>query len=199
MAMKIMRTITAAVTLLASSQLDLLVAQAAEGSSNATNPLTVDPDLAIFTAVIFLLLLVVLYVLAWKPLMAGLDQREQSIADMIEDAKRSAEDAARKLEQYEQQLASAAAEAQGMVAQARRDASQAGEKLIAEARSDAERQRQRALADIEAAKNTAVQQIADQSANMAFALARKLIQKELNPADHAALIREALEQFPSEN
>jgi len=56
-----------------------------------------------------------------------------------------------------------------------------------------------ALADIEAAKNTAVQQIADQSTKLAFALARKLIHKELRPEDHTALIRESLEQFPSEN
>ena len=63
----------------------------------------------------------------------------------------------------------------------------------------AERERQRALSDITAAKNAAVQEIADQSADLAFTLARKLIQKELNPEDHAALIRESLEQFPSEN
>ena len=44
-----------------------------------------------------------------------------------------------------------------------------------------------------------MQEIADQSANLAFTLARKLIQKELKPEDHAALIRESLEQFPSEN
>ncbi len=197
--MKIFKTLTAAATLLATTQLDVLTAAAAEGGANATNPLTVDPDLAIFTLVIFLLLLVVLYLLAWKPLMAGLDQRERSIANLIDDAKRGSDEAAQKLAQYQQQLASAAVEAQGIVEQARRDAHQAGERLIAEARGEADRQRQRALADIEAAKNAAVQQIADQSAHMAFTLARKLIQKELNPADHAALIRESLEQFPSEN
>ena len=43
------------------------------------------------------------------------------------------------------------------------------------------------------------QEIADQSAKLAFMLARKLIRKELKPEDHTALIRESLEQFPSEN
>ena len=55
------------------------------------------------------------------------------------------------------------------------------------------------LTDIATAKNAAVQEIAEQSADLAFTLARKLIQKELNPDDHAALIRESLDQFPSEN
>ena len=117
-------------------QAGLLPALASESADpNATNPLTIDPDLAIFTGIIFLCLLVVLYVLAWKPLMAGLDQRERSIADMIDDAKRGSEEAAKKLEQYEQKLAAAAVEAQEIVEKARRDAHTAGEKLIADARS----------------------------------------------------------------
>ncbi len=119
--------------------------------------------------------------------------------NMIDEAKRNHDEAAQKLQAYEQKLATAAAEAHEVLVQARRDAAAAGEKMLEAARADANRERLRALADIEAAKNTAVQQIADQSANLAFALARKLIHKELRPEDHTALIRESLEQFPSEN
>jgi F-type H+-transporting ATPase subunit b len=198
--MKITRFLTMALACTGTWQCALATAWAADSADpNATNPLTIDPDLAIFTAVIFLLLLATLYVLAWKPLMAGLDQRERSIANMIDEAKRGSEQAAQKLEEYEQKLAAAAVEAQEIVAQARRDANAAGEKMIADAHDEAERQRDRAVADIATAKNQALQQIADQSADMAFTVARKLIEKELNPEDHAALIRESLEQFPSEN
>lgn len=199
--MKILRTMTVATALFASWQAATLSALASggEADANATNPLTGDPDLAIFTGIIFVVLLAVLYALAWKPLMAGLDQRESSIADMIADAKRGSDEAAKKLEQYEQKLAAAAIEAQEIVEKARRDAHTAGEKLIADAHSGADRERQRAVSDITAAKNAALQEIADQSTDLAFNVARKLIQKELNPADHAALIRESLEQFPSEN
>ncbi len=202
MAMKIMKTVTAITTLCATWHTTALWGVASEGGSgdpNALNPLTFNPDLAIFTGIVFLLLLVVLTLFAWKPLMAGLDQREKSIADMIDEAKRGSEEAGRKLQEYEQKLADAAAEAQVIVDKARRDAHTAGEKLIADAHAASERQRQRALADIETAKNAAVQEIADQSTQLAFTLARKLIHKELRPEDHAALIRESLEKFPSEN
>ncbi len=199
--MKILRILALASVLFGAWQWGMMPACASGGGagSNATNPLTIDPDLAIVTAIIFLCLLGVLSVFAWKPLMAALDQREQSIADMIDNAKRGAEEAAKKLGQYEQKLAAAAVEAQEIVEKARRDATTAGEKLITDARAEAERERHRALADITSAKNAAVQEIADKSADMAFSLARKLIQKELKPEDHAALIRESLEQFPSEN
>ncbi len=103
-----------------------LAAEGGSTDSTALNPLVFDPDLAIFTAIVFLLLLVVLSLFAWKPLMAGLDAREKSIADMIDQAKRRSEEAGLKLQQYEQRLAAAAAEAQGMVEKARRDAQASG-------------------------------------------------------------------------
>lgn len=200
--MRLSRLITSASVLFAAWQGGTLVAWAAEAagsSNNSVNPLTIDPDLAWYTMVVFVLLLLVLTKFAWKPLMKGLEQREKTIANMIDEAKRNNDEAAAKLLAYEQKLAEAATEAHEVVLRARRDAVAAGEKLIEEARAGADRERQRALSDIEAAKNAAVQHIADQSANLAFSLARKLIHKELRPEDHATLIRESLEQFPSEN
>lgn len=202
MAMRLRPIITSASVILGTWHLSALLAWASEaaGAPDAqVNPLTVDPDLAWFTLVVFVLLLAVLTKFAWKPLMKGLEQREHTIANMIDEAKRNNEEAAAKLQAYEQKLAEAAAQAHEVILQARRDAVAAGEKLVEVARAGADRERQRALADIEAAKNAAVQQIADQSATLAFSLARKLIHKELKPEDHSALIRETLEQFPSEN
>ena len=200
--MKIARTLTAAAVSFASWQAGILACSASdaqEASANATNPLTADPDLAIFTFIIFILLLVVLYVLAWKPLMAGLDQRESSIAQLIDEAKLNNEQAEERLQQYEQKLATAAQEAQEYMEKAKRDAQATGEALIADARAEADRERQRAVNDITLAKNSALQEIASQSTDLAFSLARKMIQKEQKPEDHAALIRESLDQFPSEN
>jgi F-type H+-transporting ATPase subunit b len=195
--MKIMHTVSRVI--LVGCVWQAAIATAVAADTNATNPLTFDPDLAWFTLLVFVLLLAVLTKFAWKPLLAGLERREQTIANMIDEAKRSQEAAAEKLQAYEQRLATAAAEAQNVIAQARRDATAAGEQLISDAHEDANRERQRALADIETAKNAAVQEIAEQSAKLAFTLARKLIHKELKPEDHTALIRESLEQFPSEN
>ncbi len=165
----------------------------------SVNPLTVDPDLAILTAVVFVLLLLFLSKFAWRPLMEGLDKRERSIADMIQQAKQGAEEAAEKLEAYEAKLAAATEEAEGILAQTRREAAETRQQLLAEAHAEADRQRQRALDDIEMAKDNALQEIARKSADMAFTLARKLIQREVKPEDHATLIREAIDQFPSKN
>jgi F-type H+-transporting ATPase subunit b len=199
--MNSLKTMLCLMLLGAASQLQLPLALGAEAGESAMslNPLTVDPDLAIFTAVVFFLLLAVLTKFAWRPLMAGLDLRERSIADMIAEAERSNEEAAQRLQQYEQKLEAATAETQEMMAKAKRDAMAAGEELVEKARQQAERERERAVEDIRLAKAAAIQEIADQSADLAFTLAGKLIQRELKPEDHASLVRETLREMPSEN
>ncbi len=47
-------------------------------------------DIAIYTFVVFILMIVLLRITAWKPIMAGLDAREQKIIGAIKDARRSA-------------------------------------------------------------------------------------------------------------
>lgn len=167
--------------------------------SEAVNPLITDPDLAVYTLVVFVVLLLLLTKFAWKPLLAGLDARERTMARMMDEARRNQAAAAEKLQAYEQRLAEAASAAQDLLQQARRDASAAGDRLLEAARAQAQRERQQALAEIDTARQAAVEQIAERSTQLAFSLARKMIHRELNPEDHAALIREALEQFPSKN
>src|SRR5437870_13521471 len=56
---------------------------AAEKRPDGPNPLAVDPDLAIWTAVVFLLLLLVLGKFAWPQITEALEERERKIADNI--------------------------------------------------------------------------------------------------------------------
>ena len=77
-----------------------------EGESHGnTNPLSVDPDLAFFTLIIFALLLLVLGKFAWGPIRDALDNREQSIAEQIAEAQRSHDEARRLLGEHEAKLA----------------------------------------------------------------------------------------------
>ncbi|MFO0869375.1 MAG: F0F1 ATP synthase subunit B [Pirellulales bacterium] len=156
-------------------------------------------DLAIYTFVVFLLLLGVLLKFGWKPIMAGLDKREQGIRDLIAQTERNSAEAAAALRQHQSQLAAAADEARELLSQARREAEKAREEILAEARTAAQRERDRALEDIAAAKNLALREIAQKSVNTAVGLAGRILQREVSTADHAALIQEALEQFPSRN
>jgi F-type H+-transporting ATPase subunit b len=156
-------------------------------------------DLAIYTVIVFLLLFAGLYKFAWGPISRGLEKREHGIAAKIEEANRAAVEAASKLREYEARLATATEESRTIIQQAHQDAQRSSERIIAEAQERAERERSRAVSDIEAAKNVALESISQKTVELAMSLAGRIVRKELNEADHAQLIREALEKLPSRN
>lgn len=170
-----------------------------DASPMMDNPIELRYDMALASFLIFLSLLTLLGWFAWRPIMEGLDKRENAIALRIADAQRSADEAAEQLRLYQARLAAAADEAQALIVQARRNAESVAEKIRDEAREDARRERVRAEADIQAAKLAALRDVSQRSAQMAVQLAGRILHRELRPDDHAALIGEALEHFPSRN
>lgn len=156
-------------------------------------------DQAVATFIIFLLLAAILAKFAWGPITDGLDKRESGIAKMIDDARLAQEQAEAQLRSYEAKLAAAAEEARAMVAQARADADATRERELALTKAEAEKQLQRAKDDIEAAKNTALQQIAEKSVNTAISLASNIVRREVRPEDHDQLVTDALSKFSKLN
>jgi F-type H+-transporting ATPase subunit b len=173
------------------------------GHLNATDSIA-DPsefksDLAIWTLVVFLCLLTLLGKFAWGPIMDGLERRETFIAATIDEAEQAAAKGAEQLALYEAKLAAAADETREILAQARKDAEATGERIVAEAQEAAGRERDKAVADIFAAKNSALQEITERSVDLAVSMAGRMIQRQLTPDDRAGLIREALDQLPNQN
>ena len=140
-------------------------------SGNNSDPLSADPDLALFTLLVFVILLIVLGKFAWKPIIEALERREQGIADHIAEAERNHNEAKALLAQYEQKLALAA-------------------------KAGAEAERARALHEIESATDAALKSLAERSAELAIDLAGKILQTKLTPADHQRLIQDAMAKFP---
>jgi F-type H+-transporting ATPase subunit b len=140
-----------------------------------------------------------LYAVAWKPISQGLTDREQGIANQLAETKRISEEAVAKLKEYDAKLQSAHAQTQEMLAQARKDAETTGQRIVAEAQAEASRQRDRALSDIEAAKQSALTELAGKSTDIAFTLARRVVGRELKTDDHKQLIAEALNKMPNRN
>jgi F-type H+-transporting ATPase subunit b len=170
---------------------------------NATSNLTslVDPrfDTSIYSFIVFLLLLAVLYKFAWGPIATALDRRENTIARQIEEAKLASEKGEQLLRQYEARLAAATDEARQIVAGARKDAELAKDRIVAEAREAAQRERDRAVSDITVAKNQALDQIAQKSVQTAVSLASNILRREVKPQEHETIIGEAINQFSKMN
>jgi F-type H+-transporting ATPase subunit b len=156
-------------------------------------------DQALATFIIFMLLAAILAKFAWGPITDGLDKREQGIAQMIDDAKMAQQQAEAQLRSYEAKLAAAAEEARALVAQARADADATRERELAATKAENEKLLQRNKDEIEAAKNVALQQIAEKSVNTAISLASNIVRREVKPEDHDALVTDALSKFTKLN
>lgn len=171
--------------------------------SNATpalgSPAQLKSDLAIYTFIVFGLLLVVLWKFAWGPILEGLTKREQGISNQIDEANRTAAEAKAMLGQYQSQLSQAQAEVRKMLEEGRRDGEATANRIVNDAHEAAKRERDSALQQIEAAKTSALRELAEHSVNTAVSLAGQIVSRQLTPQDHQKLVRDALNQFPSKN
>ena len=116
-------------------------------------PLKFEPQLAIWSLVLFVLFLLISRPLIWKPLMTGLNAREERINRALAEAQAARKRAEQLIREHEQRMAAAHEEVRGIVASARREAEQARTEIIAAAEIDAEQIRDRAVAEIAAARD----------------------------------------------
>lgn len=167
-----------------------------------SNPADWRSDLAIYSLVVFLLLMAILTKFAWKPISDALDKREANVADNIAKAQRAADEAKVMIAQYQAQLAGAADQVRGMLDEARRDAEALKSRIEEEANKTAQANLDRAAREIQSATDNALHQIAEKSADLAVDLAGKMLQAKLTKADHQQLVADGVKKFlaePSKN
>lgn len=158
--------------------------------------LDVNPGLILWTILTFLILLVILRKLAWAPLLGALTAREENIRTTLEETARAQDEARRLLEENRRQLAEAEAQAQRVI----REGREMGEKVRAEILEKAQAS-SRALVDqareeIRREKDAALGQLRSEVADLAVMAAGKIIDANLDPARHRALVDAALRELP---
>jgi len=169
-----------------------LLGAAATGGGSA-------PDLPVFAIVVFALMVAILFKVAWGPIRLALDDRENSLASQLDEARQRNENAERLLKEHETRLAGTKTEVEALIAKSRQDAEVQKASILADAKRAAEAERDRAIREIGAAKNTALQELADRSVGTAVDLAGRIVGTQLTKKDHANLIQDALKQFTNKN
>ncbi len=163
---------------------------AAGGDSGV--PLGFKGDLALFSVVAFVLFLLVLGKLAWKPMIEGLDKREQGIRQAIEDAEDNRRKSEALLADYQNKLREAEQTVQAMVAEARRDAERTGKDLIATAQKEVDQIRIRAREEIRQAKDAALAEVFSQINSQVILATEHVLGRTLADSDQDRLVTEAL-------
>ncbi|MGL4462787.1 MAG: hypothetical protein ACRC1K_11605 [Planctomycetia bacterium] len=155
-----------------------------------TSFLAIDPVLFIWTLGLFLLLHYGLTKLAWQPMLASLDERDQRIAAAVAAAEEARAEAGRLLSQTDEELAKAHEETRRILDAARSEATKESDARLAKARDEAAAAQKQALADLEAAKLEALAQIRQSAPNLSVAIASRLAGRSFSTDGLAAVVAE---------
>jgi F-type H+-transporting ATPase subunit b len=155
-------------------------------------PLEFQGDLALWSAVTFLVFLFVLKQLAWKPLINGMNAREAKIRQEIADAEANRAKSETLFREYEAKLAKAQEEVKGILAEARRDADTAKKDILATAEKESQTMRQRAVSDIERARDQALKELFEVVSQNVMQATERVVGRSLTGADQDRLVKEAL-------
>ena len=162
------------------------------------NPLVrLDPGLAIWTIIVFLVLLFFLKKFAWQPLLRALEARQEKIRKSLEDAEKAQQELERLNRESADILKKAHAEAESIVSKSYADAEKLREEMKQKAREEADVIVRDARKQIETETGRALRQIRGEIADMSVMIASKLIQRNFTKEDNNELIEETLKQIES--
>ncbi len=148
----------------------------------------VEPWTALFTLLNTLTVIFVGTKFLFKPVMKMIRERQQEIDDMYLQAD-SAKAKALELEsEYKDKLSAASATGERIVKDAVARGQAREDEIVRSANAEAAAILDKAAADIAQEKKKALNEAKDELSDMAMAIAEKVVERELNAADHADLV-----------
>jgi F-type H+-transporting ATPase subunit b len=182
---------------LASAVLPGLLAAQEEHDVGGGALFDVNLGLTLWTVVIFLALVAVLWKFAWGPILAAAATREERIQKALDEAAQRQAEALSLLEQQKAQLADARRQVQEII----NDGKAAGERVRRDieekARTEAQSIVERARKDITREKEAALDELRRESVDLALAAAAKLMDRKLDPQTDRELVLGYIDELSS--
>ncbi|WP_413627436.1 F0F1 ATP synthase subunit B [Fructilactobacillus vespulae] len=148
---------------------------------------------ALFYAVLFLVLMFIIKLVAWKPITKMMQDRADKISDDIDNAEKSRSHASDLEKQRQDELAHSQEEASDIISKAQQSGDKRRDSIIEEARSNAQLLKENAQKDIEQQKKEALADSKNDVADLSIEIASKIIKKSLDANDQKALINSYIE------
>ncbi len=142
----------------------------------------------------FTLLAVLLYFVAYKPILRMLDERSARIKQGLEDAEAASRRAAEIEQEFEQQMAQARKEGQEIIAQATQMSEKARQDILEKARQESQEQIEKAKEEIARERDLAMADLRQQVAELSLTISEKVIGEALDEPAQRKLIAGFLEQ-----
>lgn len=161
-------------------------------------PSLLEPNLGlvVWTAVVFLLVLGLLWKYAWGPITDALEEREERIDASMTKAERALEEARRIQEENEKNRREAEQEARQVLREARQEAETLREEEKAKTRQEIHEMQEKARAEIEREKENALGELRSEVADLAIEAAGRIIGENLNDQRQRRLVDDFIDDLP---
>jgi F-type H+-transporting ATPase subunit b len=169
-------------------------AQAAEEESSN---FLVSPNvgLMIWTLLAFLVAMWILRKYAWPAITEALDKRQRAIEESIDVAEHTRQDAQQLLDEYRERLREARAQADEIVARARKAGEVHERETLEKAKVRREELMEQTRRDIDAETRRAIQELRDEVADLTVLATERVTRKSLTEGDQKRLVEEALKEL----
>jgi F-type H+-transporting ATPase subunit b len=173
-----------------------LALAAEEGGEHGGGLISLDKSL-IIQVVNFAILLFVLHRIFYRPFLAKMDERTEAIKKSLEEAQAARAEAARQQEENAARFAAAHREAAQIREQALREAADEARKQIESAQTQARKLVDDARTQMDAEVRRARDDLRREVADLATAVAEKLVRRSLREEDHRRIVADAITRFGS--
>lgn len=150
--------------------------------------LDLNPGLIIWTIITFLAAAFILRRFAWKPLLGALAAREEKIRSQLEQAEQAQAEAERLLAEHRRQLASAEEQSQRILREGRTLAEQMKADILEKANAGARTMIEQAKGEIQREKESALQDLRAEVADLAITAAGKILDANLDTPKQRKLV-----------
>jgi F-type H+-transporting ATPase subunit b len=149
----------------------------------------------VWASVAFLLLLIILKKLAWKPILGMISERERFIENALASAEKAKEEMARLTNENESLLKEARAERDLIL----KEAKELKDKIVAEARTNAQTEGakmiEKAKQEIDSQKVAALNEVKNQVATLSIEIAEKILRNQFEDRNkQQALVSDLLKE-----
>jgi F-type H+-transporting ATPase subunit b len=158
--------------------------------------LDLDPGMMIWAWVTFLVLLGLLYKLAWKPILSAIEKRERTIQESLEKAAKASEDAQVLMNQHEEMMRTAQNEAQRIIDDNRVLAEKSRQQIIEQAQHMAQNMVEKAKLEIEKEKESALLALRSEVADLAIEATKKILHESLDETRQRTLVNDFIDKLP---
>jgi F-type H+-transporting ATPase subunit b len=159
--------------------------------------LELDPGVIIWAWITFFVLLILLYKIAWKPILSTIEKREKTIQDSLDRSEEAKTEAEAILEKHNQMVRTAEEDAQRLMQENRALAEKSRQEILDQAKQSADKLISKAKTESEKEKEDAIQALRSEVADLAIAATKKIIGESLDESKQRAIISDFIQKMPS--